>query len=148
MKHKPRRPRWPANPHSMQRVINRLEPFNADELMRLELPIRMSYQAFLTGKATASDFHDLVAALNATMIRAESVGAECLQIAVNAQTALAGVYDRFERLGRWGFDAMEMHDVGFGIELHEQLIRNSTPEQMVIAMREVLRRGDAQRAEA
>ena len=140
--------RWPANPGSLQRVINRLEPFNAEELLRLELPIRISYQALCTGSATESDFYDLVAAANATMVRAESVGAECLQIAIDAQAALSSVYARFERLGKWGFAAEEMHAVGFGIELHEQFVRNSTPEQMVRAMREVLRRGEVQREAA
>ena len=65
----PRRPRWPANPRAHERVVNRLEPFNSEELLRLELSIRMSYQAFMSGKATEHDFHDLVAAANSTLQR-------------------------------------------------------------------------------
>jgi hypothetical protein len=146
--HKPRRPRWPANPLSLQRVVNRLEPFTQSELLRLELPIRLSYQAFLSGQATVSDFHDLVAAMNSTLVRSEAIGPECEAIAKQAADALRRTWDRYEHTGRLSFDTMGAHAMGHGIELHEELIRNSSPEQMVRAMREVLRRCDQQRAAA
>lgn len=57
-----KRRRWVADPRAFQRVINRLEPFTPDELMRLELPIRMSFESLRQGKGTESDFHDLAAA--------------------------------------------------------------------------------------
>ena len=58
-----RRSRWPADPMAFQKVLNKLEPFNADELVRLELPIRMSFESLKSGKGTESDFHDIDAAM-------------------------------------------------------------------------------------
>ena len=145
---KRRRQRWTADPRAFQRLINRLEPFTAEELMRLELPIRMSFEALRTGKGEASDFHDIVAALNATLVRSEAVAPECVRTALDAHEALQRVWERFERTGKWGFDALGMIAIELGIDLHEQLVRNSSPEQMTQAMLEVLRRAEQQRAEA
>lgn len=143
-KAKPRR--WVADPRAFQRVINRLEPFTADELMRLELPIRMSFQALRNGTGTESDFHDLAAAINVTMVRCETIDPLCELTAIAARDALLRCWDRHAKTGRWGFDGPALISVEEGISLHEQLIKLSTPQQMVEAMREVMRRGDRQHA--
>lgn len=132
--------RWVADPRAFQRVMNRLEPFTADELLRLELPIRMSFQALRNGKGTAQDFHDIAAAINVTIVRSESINALCEQTAIAARDALMRCWDRHEKTGRWGFDGPALTSVEEGIALHEQLVELSTPQQMVEAMHEVMRR--------
>ena len=126
---------------AMFKCISKIEPFTTDELLRLELPIRISFEALKSGKGVESDFHDIAAAINATIVRSEQVDPLCEQTAIAARDALMRCWHRHERTGVWGFDGPALHEVEAGIDLHEQLIRMSTPLQMVQAMREVIARG-------
>lgn len=136
----PRR-RWTKDPRAFQRVLNRLEPFTPDELLRLELPIRMSFAALREGNGTEQDFHDVVAALNATLVRSETIDPLCVATASQAINAMRRTWERHQRTGRWGFDGPALAEVEAGIDLHEQLIRLSTPGQMLAAMKTVVERG-------
>lgn len=132
--------RWKADPMAMFRVINRIEPFNTDELMRIELPIRMSFESLRSGKGTESDFHDLAAAINTTLVRSESIDPLCQQTAVCARDALMRCWDRYQHTGKWGFDGPAFSAIDAGLTLHEELIRLSTPLQLVQALRTVIAR--------
>ena len=125
------------------RLIRQIEPFDAEELMRLELPIRMSFEALRSGAGSEQDFHDVAAAINATMVRSESVDELCVQTAIAARDALMRTWERHQRTGRWGFDGPALQEVADAIDLHEQLIRLSTPAQMLGALRTVIARGKA-----
>ena len=133
--------RYQADPMAMFKTINKIEPFNASELLRLELPIRMAFEALRTGRGTESDFHDLCAAINTTMVRSEAVDPLCEQTAIAARDALMRCWHRHQRTGVWGFDGPALLEVDAGISLYEQLVRNSTPVQMIEALREVMARG-------
>ena len=133
--------RYNADPMAMFKCINKIEPFRPDELLRLELPIRLSFEALRTGQGTESDFADLCAAINTTMVRSEAIDPLCEQTAIAARDALMRCWRRHEATGRWGFDGPALLEVEAGIALHEQLIRLSTPLQMIEALREVQRRG-------
>lgn len=133
--------RWAADPGSIYKLMSKIQPFTADELLRLELPIRMSFESLKAGSGTAQDFHDLAAAINTAMVRSEAVDPLCEVTAIAARDALMRVWHRHERTGRWGFDGPGLSEVEAGISLHEELIRLSTPIQMIEALREVVRRG-------
>lgn len=137
------RRKYAADPMTMFKVVRKIEPFDAGELLRLELPVRLSFEALRTGAGTESDFHDLCAAINTTMVRSESVDPLCEQTAIGARDALLRAWHRFGRTGRLGFDGPGLGEIEAGIDLHEQLIRLSTPLQMIEALREVMRRGMA-----
>jgi len=135
-----KRTRWQADPSAMQRVINRLEPFTASELLQLQMPIRQAYEAIRTGRGTINDLSDIGTAINATMVRAEAIDPLCVQTAIAARDALLRSLHRYNTHGRIGFDGPAIADVELGIELHEQLLALSTPLQMADALREVQRR--------
>lgn len=139
--HSATRRRYQADPMAMFKTINKIAPFNAAELLRLELPIRLSFEALRTGQGSESDFHDLCAAINTALVRSESVDPLCEQTAIAARDALLRCWQRHEKTQRWGFDGPALLEVEAGISLHEQLVRNSTPLQMIAALREVQRRG-------
>lgn len=140
--------RYQADPGTVMRVINRLTPFSAVELLELELPIRMSFEFMRSGSGTLNDYSNLELAINVAMVRSEDVDPFCVQTAVAARDALLRTWERHQRTGRWGFDGPALAEIDAGIELHEQLVRNSTPLQMIQAGREVKRRDDARRAAA
>ncbi len=133
--------RWQKDFGAFGRIIGLLEPFTPEELLRLELPIRMSFEALKSGKGQESDFHDIAAAINCTMVRSEEVDPMCEYTAIAARDALMRTWHRWEKTGKWGFDGPALAEVEAGIDLHEQLIRLSTPGQTVKVMREVIRRG-------
>jgi len=130
--------RWQKDAGAFGRVINRLEPFSAAELLRLELPIRVSFEALKTGAGTEQDFHDIAAAINVAIVRAVDIDPLCEQTATDAADALMRMWERWQRSGKFGFDGPGLGQVEAGIELHEQLCRLSTPLQMMRAMQRVI----------
>jgi len=128
-------------------VMKRLEPFTPAELLKLNLPIRMSFQAFKMGTATAQDFHDLDAMVCTCVVRGREVAPECEQVALAAYEALRRVRDRWMQTKRWGFDGPAILELGDCIELHEQLVALSTPLEMMDALKQVIR-NDKQEVES
>ena len=120
------------------RVIHRLEPFSPSELMRLELPIRMSFQALKSGTGSEQDFHDIAAVINVTIIRSQEIDPLCEKTANDASDAMMRMWYRHKTTGKWGFDGPALSEVEAAIELHEQLIRLSSPQQMMTAMEKVI----------
>ena len=130
--------KYAADPASIYKLMNKLQPFTPAELVALELPIRVSFEALRTGHGTERDWSDLAAAINVTIIRSRAIDPLCEQTANAASDALVRMWHRAQSTGRWGFDGPGISDVELGIDLHEQLCRLSTPAQMLDAMRQVL----------
>lgn len=130
--------KYVADPASIFKVMNKLQPFTPAELLQLELPIRVSFEALRTGQGTERDWSDIVAAINTTIIRSRDIDPQCEQVAGAASEALVRMWHRAQSTGRWGFDGPGISKVAMGIDLHEQLCRLSTPAQMLDAMRQVL----------
>jgi len=129
--------KYQADPGAAMRVINRLEPFSPSELMRLELPVRMSFQSLKSGTGTEQDFHDLAVVINVTIIRSREIDPLCERTADAASDALMRMWNRHQTTGKWGFDGPALAEVEAAIDLHEQIIRLSTPLQMVRALEQV-----------
>ena len=130
--------RWQSDPGAIYKLMNKLQPFTPAELLQLELPIRVSFEALRTGSGTERDWSDLAAAINVTIIRSRAIDPLCEQTANAASDALVRMWHRAQSTGRWGFDGPGISEVELGIDLHEQLCRLSTPAQMLDAMRQVL----------
>lgn len=139
MKSTHRRRKYAADPTAMYKVFNRLQPFNQAELVQLELPIRMSFEALKTGKGTERDWSDLAAAVNVCIMRARDLPAPCAQVADAASDALMRMWHRAQAHGVWAFDGPAITEVAACIDLHEELCRMSSPLQMMDAMRKVVK---------
>ena len=139
-----RRRKYQADPVAMFKVFNRLQPFNATELVQLELPIRISFEALKTGKGTERDWSDLAAACNVTIVRSHDIGPECVAVAEAGSDALMRMWNRAQVHGVWAFDGPALAEVAQLVDLHEQIIRLSTPVQMMIAMGKVVKARAAQ----
>lgn len=134
--------RWQADPGTIYKVMTKLQPFTPEELTRLELPIRVSFEAMKSGKGSQSDYQDLADAINVAMVRAEAIDPMAELMVLKARDAMMRLLERFTRTGRWGFDGPAIAQVEEAVEFHEQLLRLSTPQQMIDALREVYRRCD------
>ena len=78
-----------------------------------------------------------------------SPAVEAAQQGVNVTVDAAGLealrrmWERHKRIGQWGFDGPGLADVELAIELHEQLVRLSTPLELQQTMRRVIAARDA-----
>jgi len=137
--------RYQADPASIYRLMNKIQPFSTGELLRLNMPVRMSYESLRCGRGVDDDFHTLAAAINTALVRSESIDDLCVHTCQLAQAALMRCIERHHRLGVWGFDALALQTIPAAIDLHESILELSRPTQMQDAMRETLlrmRRGD------
>jgi hypothetical protein len=135
--------KYQADPMSMFKTMNKVEPFSAKELTQLNMPVRMAFDCLRTGEGKEMHFHTLAAAVNVALVRSESIDPLCVETCQRAQDALMSVLARSKRLGKWGLDAAGLQDIPPAIELHEQLLQLSTPLQMQKAMNETIQRMNA-----
>ena len=128
--------RYQADPLAMFRLINRLEPFTEDDVVKLTLPTRLAFEAIKNGTATTDHFDELAVSINATLVRAEAIDPACVDTCITAQRALLRCKERYQRTGRLGWDGLGLQEVPPALDLHEEIIANSTPHQMTEALLE------------
>lgn len=95
------------------------------------------YSAFGDLKAGSSDdelFDRLAAAVNVGIVRAEQINPACIEPMLAARDALIRCDDIRGRHGRYGFDGPGLLAMAAGLEVYEEMVRNSTPQQMREAM--------------
>jgi hypothetical protein len=134
------RRKWTADPQASLRTLSKVQPFTAREILALETPVRLAWHAFKTSQATSNDFHNIAAALNVALIRAEDIDQLAVDMCQRAMDALMRVKFRHDRIGTWGLDWMSMAHVPPALDFYDQLIELSTPLQMQAAMTQVMRR--------
>lgn len=132
--------KYQADPATIYKMMSKFQLFTPEELTRLQIPIRVSFEALKSGHGTHSDYQDLADAINCAMIRAESIDPIAEAMVLRARDAMLRLLDRFRRTSRWGFDGPAIAEVAEAVDFHEQLLRLSTPQQMMDAMKEVHRR--------
>lgn len=132
--------RMQADPSSIYRVMARVQSFTKEELTTLTLPPRISFEALRTGTGERQDFETLAVLANVCVIRGEDINPLCVEVAQRAQAALMRCAARHEKTGRWGFDGPALQELEVVIDLYEQMLELSTPEQMRLAMVESVRR--------
>jgi hypothetical protein len=123
-----------ANPTSWAETIAARQPMAravADDVMA------KLYSAFGDLKAGSTDddlFDRLAAAINVGIVRAEQIDQACVAPMLAARDALLRCDDIRGRHGRYGFDGQGLLAMTAGLEVYEEMVRNSTPQQMREAM--------------
>jgi hypothetical protein len=101
------------------------------------------YSAFEGLKAGTTDdelFDRLASTLNAALIRAESIDELCLAPLQAAADALRRCDAIRARHGRYGFDGPGLQAMAAGLQVCEEIVRNSSPKQMFDALGESIAR--------
>ncbi|QOF80315.1 hypothetical protein [Variovorax sp. 38R] len=123
-----------ANPTNWAETIAARQPMArsvADDVMA------KLYSAFGDLKAGSTDddlFDRLAAAINVGVVRAEQIDQACVAPMLAARDALIRCDDIRGRHGRYGFDGPGLLAMAVGLEVYEEMVRNSTPQQMREAM--------------
>jgi hypothetical protein len=95
------------------------------------------YSAFADLKAGSTDdelFDRLATAINVGVVRAEQINPACVSPMLAARDALIRCDEIRGRHGRYGFDGAGLAAMAAGLEVYEEMVRNSTPQQMRLAM--------------
>ncbi len=121
-----------------RRTIRASEPYADDDITKLMLPLRFSFEALRRGTATTDDAFSISNAINDTAVRSwgledEAAAHAAGPIANAAIGAMRRVGERYRATGKLGLDGPGIADVAAGIDLYEQLCRLSTPAQMMAA---------------
>jgi hypothetical protein len=146
MRTKPKiRRRWRADPDAAEKLIARLQPFSDSEQTALTLPVRISWQCILTGSGSEGDWHNLACCANICLVRSESINPTLVDACNLCCDGLQAMRDRAQRTGRWAACHQTLQAIPGMLDLYEEIMQLSTPEQMQQAMTTVLQRMAAQR---
>ena len=121
-----------------------MAPAVADDIMA------QLYSAFGDLKAGSTDddlFDRLAAAINVGIVRAEQIAPACVTPMLAARDALIRCDDIRGRHGRYGFDGPGLLAMAAGLDVYEEMVRNSTPQQMREAMKASIARMRRQAAQ-
>jgi hypothetical protein len=132
--------KYQADPSSIYRLMSRIQPFTEDEQTALALPVRVALDAFRNGRASQDDFDTLATAANVCLVRSEAVSPLCVEASQRGQDALMRAKRRFDSLRRWGLDGPGIQEVNDLVDLYEQFLALSTPQQMKDALQTILER--------
>jgi malonyl CoA-acyl carrier protein transacylase len=133
MKHKPRRPRWPASANTMSIATRRAALVTAQDLHTVMAPLKEAMKALREGVATDWQWSMLASSINcAKAIEQQRVVRGLGEHLSSAELALEAVYKRAMATRAWRTTALHWHEldaIQAGIELHEfQLKQLSTGE--------------------
>lgn len=144
-----RRMSMPApNPHTWEAVIAASRP--VDESLGIDIATKLQ-SAFADLKAGSTDddlFDRLACAINLGLVRAEQIDELCVGPMLAARDALIRCDEIRGKHGRYGFDGPGLQAMAYGLEVYEEIMRNSTPLQMREAMTASIARMRQQEAAA
>lgn len=124
----------------LSRVIARSQPFEGNPIYKPEkmlVPVRTALQKLLDrtmdGRDTQS-FDTLVCALGHAKIRYLSIGGEhnpAMPVLEKADQALLRAHYRWQNTKEFGLDGLGRQEISDGIDLYEQVLLASSPNQML-----------------
>lgn len=122
-----------ADPGAWINVISGNQEQPAWNVAAIVVKIRTSYELLKSGHASDADFDRVGAAVNVGLLRAECIDPLCeqtMQGGIDAMYQCAGLHERHGTYGFTGPGIVAMNDA---INLYEDILRLSTPQQMLAA---------------
>jgi hypothetical protein len=122
------------NPTTWAAVIGARQPMEeavGDDIMTR---LHSAFAELRSGSTDDDPFDRIAAAINVGIVRAEQIDELCVAPMLAARDALLRCDDIRGRHGRYGFDGPGLQATAAGLEVYEEMLRNSTPQQMREAM--------------
>lgn len=116
-------------------LLMRSSPYTESDIAAKIGPIRTSFAAIKSGQATLVDLEALDVAMTTALGYARSIDPLVVLTATVARDAIGRCWARYQRTGRLGWDGPALQSMEDGIDLHEQMLRMSTPAAMMAAAR-------------
>ena len=115
-------------------------PFPESAKKSLKAKMLLCWAAMKDGTATSDDFNEIAAMSNVSLIRAETISPECVDLCIEAQESIMDIRARHDRLGKFGVDAKALRVIPELIDFYSQLLDLSTPRQMEDAVNVAVKR--------
>lgn len=124
----------------LSRVIARSQPFEGNPIYKPEkmlVPVRTALQRLLDRTMDSRDtqsFDTLICAIGHAKIRYLSIGGEhnaAMPILEKADQALLRAHYRWQDINEFGLDGLGRQEISDGIDLYEQVLLASSPNQML-----------------
>lgn len=135
--------------HSGLHALTNSMPTPAAEVNRIMMLLRTCWQRLRDGVGAPGDLDTVGAAMNVGEVRCEVIpdGEDAVAMFDAGGKALGQAQLRYDAQGRYGFTGPELAAVDAALSLYQDLLAESSPNQMEAATREALRRiAAAQRA--
>ena len=130
---------------SLERTVAGVQPYTDARKAEIAITHRLELQRICTGKGTLADLDQLCIVYSATVVMAERIGRECVDVVLAATDALMDARSRYKRTGLIGLDGAGIQRVRDMLDLYEELLEHITPEQYRQAIKQVwarIQRGD------
>ena len=134
--------RYTADPMAMFRVIRLTKTYAEHEVVKLSLPSRLAFEAIKSGGGVLDHFNELAVCINSAKVRSEAIDPLCAATCRAAQDAMTRTRNRYLSTGKFGFDGPAMQQIPDALDLHEEILRGSSPGLMTAALMEQYRRID------
>ena len=123
-------------------IIPLAQQYSDDEFRRLSVHARLAWQKLANGLGTQDDFEMLATCLNVAAVMAADIDDLVLDVLDRGMTAMVNMKERYMRLGRFGADAQALQAIPHALDVHDEIIKNSTPMQTVAALRTAMKMVD------
>ena len=128
------------NPFAAQIVLQQnqqTKPSQADGLM---LELHQCFDALKNGSTDEELFNRLGSSLNTALILAERIDQQVVDVVLDAHQAMYRCRERFDKHGRFGFDGPGISAMVDALDVYDQIVRLTTPKQILGASAEAFRR--------
>ncbi|MGU3628115.1 hypothetical protein [Comamonas sp. C24C] len=115
-------------------LLSDCRPYEANEILGDLMKIEESYGRIQNGTATPKDADKVSIAINLAKLRALDIDHGLADMVEAGQDAMRRCLARYEEHKRLILDGPGMQDVRQALDIHEEILRNSTPKQMMDAM--------------
>ncbi len=132
--------RWQADPTTALALIAHRTPMAGEHAAACSNEVRLAWHHLCHGSGTTAHFDAVATAMNVCLVRAETIGADAVEVAIRAQGAMVAMQQRYLRCARLGPDADALAHVPIALDLYDQLLQLSSPLQMRNALAESLDR--------
>ena len=121
------------------------KPSQATGLM---LELHQCFDALKNGSTDDELFNRLGSSLNTALILAERIDQQVVDVVLEAHQAMYRCRERFDKHGRFGFDGPGITAMVDALDVYDQMVRLSTPKQILSASAEAVKRMHRQIREA
>lgn len=131
-----------ANLGSWALALYSSKPYPEADADKLVNVVRVALQLMLDGTAEAVHFMRCGCAINVAAVRAEQIGSneEAMKSIWEAAEALTDAEGIHARHGKYGLTGPGRGRLAAGIDTYEAILRASSPRQMHLAEKELMRR--------
>lgn len=120
-------------------IITLAQTYSDEEFLRLSNNARLPWYKLCNGLGDQEDFDMLATSLNVAAILAKDIDDLVLEVIDRGMNAMASMKSRFLRTGRFGADAQALQDMPDALDVHDEIIKNSSPMQTVAALRTAMK---------